>query len=409
MSSSNNLIAEKKKQGGLYIYPMGLAVIVGGYKAGYVSYAVVILSVCMCLSGIIMHIATAEPDKNPDGSRKASFFDRLLTAASGGNKFENENLNNLVTIFQTDAKDVNESYLLLGTLKKKLRANEMAVLEAANLGLVRTSANFVKNACTDDKRIPPSLDIINTILTNPKACALLQVDENSVKELVDSLVMSITTHMRPEIEIELVGGATAQVEAAADGSIDANQPTMTGDDDEDVDFDFSDKVTTKQINRYFYKYGHKLFMALGLLVTDNIKLQTLLGDRGAINVLVACLMNGASSPQIVKWIAWSMINIVYEHPPNKRDFFVKGGLNHLVAALAKQVDVQDAFQQCIALLLTMVAHDKHTKMNQSLARQTCLGAGIFEYCQKGKKNFPENGELHNMIDQLLKMLISDWS
>jgi|MDTB01.2.fsa_nt_gb hypothetical protein len=403
---SGNHIFKEKRQGGLLTYPILLAVMIAGYKAGVVSYAVVILATCMCLSGMLMHMATAEVELNPDGSRKATFFDRLATAWAGGSKYDSESMNDLIAQFQTDAKDVNESCLLLGSLRRKLKQNEMALLEAANLGLIMTCANFVKNACTDDKRLAPALDIINMILSNTKARAMFQVDEVAVKELVDTLVMSITTHMRPEGEIELSGGNGITI---ATEHKDDSAPVMTGDQDEDVEFDFSDKATAKEINKYFFKYGFKMLMCLGLLTAENSKLQTLVGDRGAINVVVSCLVNGSGNPQLVKWSAWTMINMVMEHPPNKREFFTKGGLNHLTTAAAKHTNVMDTFQQCVALMLMIVAHDKNTKMNQSSARQVCLGNGIFEICQRGKKNFPEARELHNMIDQLLKILISDWS
>jgi hypothetical protein len=49
------------------------------------------------------------------------------------------------------------------------------------------------------------------------------------------------------------------------------------------------------------------------------------------------------------------------------------------------------------------------KMNQSTARQSCLANGIFDVLTEGKKAATENTELHNMIDQVLKLLISDWS
>jgi hypothetical protein len=48
-------------------------------------------------------------------------------------------------------------------------------------------------------------------------------------------------------------------------------------------------------------------------------------------------------------------------------------------------------------------------MNQSTARQSCLANGIFDVLTEGKKAATENTELHNMIDQVLKLLISDWS
>ena len=180
--------------------------------------------------------------------------------------------------FQTDAQDVNDSYLLLTTLKKKLRKSQVALLEAASMGLVKTSANFVKGACTDDKRIIPALDVINTILSNPNACSIVRGLEAECKEVADSLVEAITTHMRPENELELSGGKKSEVETKTDELL--NGSGGNGDDDEDVDFDFSDKVIKKPLNKFFYSYGFKIMMALGLLSADETKVQTMIGDRG---------------------------------------------------------------------------------------------------------------------------------
>lgn len=407
MTTTNADSKARPTGSGLVVYPLLCGLVFIGHYLGVVSYAVLILAYCMTISGMIMSLAMYEPEKNADGTKKAGVIERLFGALSGEGKYDNDSMTDLVTSFQTDAQDVNDSYLLLTTLKKKLRKSQVALLEAASMGLVKTSANFVKGACTDDKRIIPALDVINTILSNPNACSIVRGLEAECKEVADSLVEAITTHMRPENELELSGGKKSEVETKTDELL--NGSGGNGDDDEDVDFDFSDKVTKKPLNKFFYSYGFKIMMALGLLSADETKVQTMIGDRGAINALVNCLVSGGEDPQVVKWASWSMINFVYEHPPNKREFFLKGGLDHLIAGARHHTSTTEVFQQCVALLLTMIAYDQHTKMNQSAARQSCLASGIFEVLQEGKKQAPDNQELHNMVDQVLKLLISDWS
>lgn len=414
MPASNGELNKMRlnKGGGLVVYPLMCCMVYVGHYLGLVSYAVLILAYCMTISGMIMTLAMYEPEKNQDGTKKAGVFERLIGALSGEGKYDNESMTDLVTSFQMDAQDVNDSYLLLTTLKKKLRKSQIALLEAASMGLVKTSANFVKGACSDDKRIIPSLDVINTILSNPNACAIVRGSEAELKEIADSLVEAITTHMRPESELELSSGKKSEIEAKTDELLNGNGDDINNnidDEEEDLDFDFSDKVTKKPLSKYFCSYGFKIMMALGLLAADEAKVQTVIGDKGAIKALVDCLVRGSEDPQVVKWACWATINLVYEHPPNKREFFLKGGLDHLITGARRHTATTEVFQQSVALLLAMIAYDQHTKMNQSAARQSCLANGIFEVLQEGKKHAPDNQELHNMIDQVLKLLISDWS
>jgi hypothetical protein len=373
---------------------------------GVVSYAVLILAYCMTISGMLMTIALSPPTLNKDGTKKQSVFDRLVNAMSGAGKYDNHSMSTLINDFEVDAKDVNDSFLLLSALKKKLRATPTSVFEAASLGTVKACAKFVNEACSDDKRILPALDVVNTILSNPKAALMVRADEGDAKEIVAFLTDAIANHMRPESELKLSGGPKSEIEAKTDKLLSGQADE---EDDEDVEFDFSDKVTKRPINEYFYKYGFKIMMALGLLAADSQKVQTMIGDKGAVGLLVSCLFNGAQNVQVVKWVSWAMINLTYEHPPNKREFFIKGGLNHLITGARHHASETDCFQQCVALMLTMLAHDEHTKMNQSAARQSCLANGVFEVLQEGKKGAPDNTELHNMIEQVLKLLISDWS
>ena len=102
----------RSNSGGMLFYPVMCFIIWIGYLLGVVSYAVLILAGCMTASLMIMNLALYEPARN-EGTAKAGLFERLANAMSGKAKYENDSMSDLISSFQTDAKDVNDSYLLL--------------------------------------------------------------------------------------------------------------------------------------------------------------------------------------------------------------------------------------------------------------------------------------------------------
>jgi len=146
-----------------------------------------------------------------------------------------------------------------------------------------------------------------------------------------------------------------------------------------------------------------------MLGADHVQAQTRLGDRGAIALVVRCLQAARSSGQMSKWCLWSLIHMTFNHPPNKREFFIQGGLGHTMEALKQHPKQLDLYQQGLALIATIIATDSNTKMNLSKARETCLANGVFEMLQSAKKEFPAQREVQAMIKQIFDQLMADWS
>jgi len=101
--------------------------------------------------------------------------------------------------------------------------------------------------------------------------------------------------------------------------------------------------------------------------------------------------------------------MTFNHPPNKREFFIQGGLAHTMVALKAHTQQLDLHQQGLVLITTIIATDSNTKMNLSKARETCLANGVFEMLQIAKKEFSDQKEVHAMIKQIFDTLMADWS
>ena len=237
------------------------------------------------------------------------------------------------------------------------------------------------------------------------------------------LVQSVKEHMKTDAELDAViaaesgAGAGAGAEKGAtsagaeSGSTADDAAAASASASAEIDFDFSDhsEHTVPLPNKFFLKYGHKFIMALGMVGADHVQAQTRLGDRGAIALVVRCLQAAKTSGQMSKWCLWSLIHMTFNHPPNKREFFIQGGLGHTMEALKQHPKQLDLHQQGLALIATIIATDSNTKMNLSKARETCLANGVFEMLQGAKKEFPAQREVQAMIKQIFDQLMADWS
>lgn len=194
-------------------------------------------------------------------------------------------------------------------------------------------------------------------------------------------------------------------------------------------------------NEQFPGYGSKFIMAVVSLSMDNLAGQTIMGDRGAIPIVIDVLRTYGFSPDVTKWCCAALFvsftfaflfsttymppttlppnctntpprllqNITFEHPPNKREVYVKGGLVLAIDALKRHPKSPDVYQQCLALIVSILQIDPHTKMNQSKTRHTALAANIVEALQDGKREFKAHKTIIAMMDQIDQILIMDWS
>lgn len=80
-----------------------------------------------------------------------------------------------------------------------------------------------------------------------------------------------------------------------------------------------------------------------------------------------------------------------------------------IDALKQHSRNAQVYQQCLALIVSILQIDPHTKMDQSKSRQTALATNIVECLQHGKKEFKTHKTIIAMMDQIDQILIMDWS
>ena len=81
----------------------------------------------------------------------------------------------------------------------------------------------------------------------------------------------------------------------------------------------------------------------------------------------------------------------------------------VINAIKQNPSELEVHQQGLALIITILAPDKNTKMNQGVARQSVLASGIFDILQASKNTFADQKDLHAYIKQIMDILIADWS
>lgn len=396
---------------GLMVFPILFISAWLGFNAGYVNKALFILAGCMSITGLFLHMAT-QKYPNPRGESSTSLLERIFSSVVGVPTSNDESMTDLVTKFRLDANNIKKSQVLLLNLRKKLgkkvKAGENAdlhAIEAVKLGLIKYALVFTQDRISTDVRIPIALDIVNTILSKKSAQKMLchLNDGSALKESVDTILQAIQEHTKSDEELQkLVSLEEDQ------NSTKLDKGNKADDIEEPVDFDFSDKE--KHIpNKHFLKFGSKLIMSLGMLAADEVIAQTRIGDQGGVGAIVKCLTNCMTSAQIIKWCCWTSINLVYEHPPNKREFFQKGGVGLVIDGLKSHPTDLELHQQGLALIITIIANDPNTKMNQSKARESCLANGIAIMLQQCRKQFAQQADINSLVKQINECLMSDWS
>ena len=279
-----------------------------------------------------------------------------------------------------------------------------------------------KQSIITDHRISAALDVIVDLLHLPEAKVAALSDVTTRKEIVDLLVTSMQDFIdagrrRNNTPFSSSNSSTGGMGATAMGmrgkgsgvEVDDEEqyvgPIGAGVEEEEV------RLGAQLINSpAFLKICKKFVMVTGMLAQDTDFLQTLIGDRGGLDVLLACLKDASCvSPDIVKWCCFSLIHLCLEHPPNKREFVLKNGIPRVIDALKLIPDQMDLHQQAFMLLFIILAHDPHSKVNLASARQAALTNGLFDVIQASQKNFKTAEDIQLSTKSILDLLIADWS
>jgi hypothetical protein len=270
------------------------------------------------------------------------------------------------------------------------------------MGLLESSLLFLQQLSTEDKRIPIAIDIINELLSKDAIKSNICSSHDHLKNIIDGLVVAAQDQATPPDTTTSppVGNE------GTDSNISLKSQTQEKDDTEAFFVPEPKKIP----NTLFPEYGYKLIMSIGMLCADNRDAQTMSGDRGAIKVVTDIFqVYGPVSVEVVKWCCWCLIHLTFNHPPNKREFYQRGGLTCIIDSLKRHFNSAAVYEQALGLVINILVYDNQTKMNQSQARQAALACNIFEVLQRGQKQFKGNDSIQAMINQVLQILITDWS
>jgi len=315
------------------------------------SKSVGILLVCILLTGGIILFAVY-------GSSQQ------LKKAELENIFEAETLDNVFRRIKDNFVEENESLQALNVLRKKAKTNSVKLIE---LEVVEFLLQILMTLNADDKRYIVAVDLLNQLLSCQLARKKLFSNTISLNSSVDNVVNICNTNF-----------------------------TI-----------YQDQNHTN----FMEKICNKLLMTMGLICCDCTTAQSRIGDKNAIQSILNFSFEKKSihSSLLVKWGLWSLLQMTFNHPPNKFDFYHIGGINQVVNALQQHQDDPNIILQGLGLLLNTIIDDPHTKISLSQARQAVLNSGIVDLLQCIEIKYKNRQDIISMSHQLSSLIMNTWS
>lgn len=170
----------------------------------------------------------------------------------------------LIDQFKDSMQDYSQSLKILQSLRKKIHNNPEFCSSSVRFGLIPNCIQCISSSTPDDPRVPAAADVINEILNCPSAKVLVCSDAEAVRSLVDQYLHCC---------------------------------------DEFLKISFLKENPTQQSSKYLYK----LVMTLGLFAADQEAVQTRLGDRGAIPLVLQYLGRKGVTASMATWCMWTLI------------------------------------------------------------------------------------------------------
>lgn len=294
----------------------------------------------------------------------------------------------------SNAEDV---FTILSALRKRLHNNPNGALEAAKTNLLKYAYTSIRGISPEDKRVPVAIDVVNEILHQPDARRIIIQEEQGLKNLIDDM-LSITKDMisTSNICFEQDSGVIREL-----------------DDDESLESFIHEEDSKRKAgmgeDSCFLTYGYKAIISIGLICSDSASVQTLVADRGGVEVVIMCLKSQYKIKMFAVWCIWTAINIVLQHPPNKREFYMHGVLPMALAALKYHALEKDVYEQGLALVYCLLVNDPSRKYNITNARTQALANGLIDVLQHAKKQFKTSKEILMTTKAIEDEILKDWS
>jgi hypothetical protein len=100
---------------------------------------------------------------------------------------------------------------------------------------------------------------------------------------------------------------------------------------------------------------------------------------------------------------------MYQHPPNKREFYMKGIIPLALQALKAFPTSKTIHQQGLSALFCVLAKDPQNKFNVASARTQALANGIVDVLQHARASFKTSVDITVTVRALEEVIIQDWS
>lgn len=101
--------------------------------------------------------------------------------------------------------------------------------------------------------------------------------------------------------------------------------------------------------------------------------------------------------------------MMYMHPPNKREFYMKGIVPLSLSAMKAFPGSKIIHQQGLSALFCVLSKDPQAKYNSASARTQALTNGIVDVLQHARTNFKTSVDITVTTRALEEVLIQDWS
>lgn len=346
----------------------------------------------IAIVGLMFYGAVSTPDV-PVNKRNdlSSRIWKAVTFSTEGDEMVTDS--DTMSIVMGKLKIAKESEVACKTLiglRKRVHAKVDSAIEALNVGFIEVAFSGIKNIPSSDKRVACTFDVLNELFNHASVRDQIASNDNQLRYIIQELttfVIETISALKKEAEID----ATAQFAAGQDRRE-------------------KDTFITKYLkDTEFGKIGYKCLMTIGILAMHSEKVQTRIVDRSAFVAIIECMRSFNTSPNMVKWGCWATTNLVLNNPPNKRDFVQKSGLEAMIDALKLHPMDADLLQQGFISSFAVFAPDEKSKMNLPNVRQSALACGIVDVVQLAKRTYPKNETLTKCGNDILEVLISDFS
>lgn len=298
-------------------------------------------------------------------------------------------LNNSIEMNKRDL-----SLKILQFLKTKLSKNSAGSLKCIQSGLITYIIQIIKESLKNNDKgiLQASIDVINTIVSIGDVRLEIINKPDSCLIFIDVLIETITNIIEKEQN---------QYQSLLQNQGQKNQQVEQINQQED----------SEQSSSGSMEYLYKFFMTLGILIADELMLKSRVGDKDIIALIISILANKIhrADPTLAKWSLWLLINIIEDHPSNKRSFVMKLGVAAGIDTLKLHQDSVSINQQGLVLFYHLLKDDSETRMSLPSVRALAMSCDLVPVVYRAQIQFRTHKDIDDVCNALLQSLISDWS